>query len=532
MNLTSDLLTNEQLIASGYQIPNYDVSETTSKTASDAKWVHFGAGNIFRAFLAVHQQKLLNLGLTDTGIVVAEGYDYEIIDVLKGYDNLTLNVTLKSDGQVEKEVVASITEYLKMDTSSSDYTALQELFRKPSLEMASFTITEKGYSLVDGNGDLLPTVQADFEKGPNKPESYLGQVVALLFERFQAGKLPLALVSMDNMSHNGEKLQASVIAYAKKWVEKGLVPEDFKAYLENQEKVTFPWSMIDKITPRPDTSVQEMLEKDGLENIAPFETAKHTFVAPYVNGEETEYLIIEDCFPNGRPALEQTGIIFTDRDTVNRVETMKVTTCLNPLHTCLAIFGCLLNYQSIHEEMQNQDLVKLVRTLGYKEGLPVVINPGIIDPKHFIDEVVEKRFPNPFIPDTPQRIASDTSQKLSVRYGETIKSYLQSTTLDVQSLEVIPMVIAGWLRYLTGIDDRGEQFTLSPDPLMPTLLPLFANFEFGKNNVNSKIYALLSTKKIFGVDLVEVGLAEKIVAYFNEMSVAPGAVAKVIQSIK
>lgn len=150
MNLKSDLLTNEQLIASGYQMPNYDVSETTRKTASDAKWVHFGAGNIFRAFLAVHQQKLLNLGLTDTGIVVAEGYDYEIIDVLKGYDNLTLNVTLKSDGQVEKEVVASITEYLKMDASSSDYTALQELFRKPSLEMASFTITEKGYSLVDG----------------------------------------------------------------------------------------------------------------------------------------------------------------------------------------------------------------------------------------------------------------------------------------------------------------------------------------------------------------------------------------------
>ena len=154
------------------------------------------------------------------------------------------------------------------------------------------------------------------------------------------------------------------------------------------------------------------------------ETAKHTFVAPYVNGEETQYLIIEDDFPNGRPHLEQAGIIFTTRETVNAVETMKVTTCLNPLHTALAIYGCLLNISSIHEAMNHAHLVALIKGLGYQEGLPVVTDPKILNPKTFIDQVIEVRLPNPFIPDTPQRIATDTSQKLSVRYGETIKAYV------------------------------------------------------------------------------------------------------------
>ena len=52
--------------------------------------------------------------------------------------------------------------------------------------------------------------------------------------------------------------------------------------------------------------------------------------------------------------------------------------------------------------------------------MPVVINPEIISPQKFVDEVLNVRIPNPFMPDTPQRIATDTSQKVGIRYGETI----------------------------------------------------------------------------------------------------------------
>ena len=74
--------------------------------------------------------------------------------------------------------------------------------------------------------------------------------------------------------------------------------------------------------------------------------------------------------------------------------------------------------------MKDADIVALIKRLGYVEGLPVVVNPGILEPKAFIDEVVEQRLPNPFMPDAPQRIATDTSQKVGIRFGETIKSYI------------------------------------------------------------------------------------------------------------
>ena len=327
----------------------------------------------------------------------------------------------------------------------ASYNRLKEIFGNGSLQLASFTITEKGYSLNDSQGLPLPDVLTDFTGGPKIPVSYMGKVSALLYHRFTKGGLPIAMVSMDNCSHNGDKLKTAITAFAEKWVENNLVEPEFLTYVTSN-KVSFPWTMIDKITPRPNTSVEELLKKDGVQDLDPVITGKHTYVAPFVNSEECEYLVIEDVFPNGRPALEKSGFIFTDRETVDKVERMKVCTCLNPLHTALAVFGCLLDYKLIAEEMKDSTLKTLVERLGYQEGLPVVMDPGILNPKEFLDTVLGIRIPNPFMPDTPQRIATDTSQKLSIRYGETIKAYEKSSTLQTSDLKMIPLVFAGWLR--------------------------------------------------------------------------------------
>ena len=243
----------------------------------------------------------------------------------------------------------------------------------------------------------------------------MSMVAALLLERFQNGAYPLAVVSMDNCSHNGEKLQTSVMTVAKAWLEKGFVGQDFIDYLSDETKITFPWSMIDKITPRPHKIVEESLEKDGIEGMTPIVTSKNTFIAAFVNAERPQYLVVEDKFPNGRPALEKAGVYMTDRETVNKTERMKVTTCLNPLHTAMSVYGCMLGYDLICAEMKDEDIVALIKRLGYVEGLPVVVDPKILNPKAFIDEVIEQRLPNPFMPDTPQRIATDTSQKVGIR---------------------------------------------------------------------------------------------------------------------
>lgn len=513
----------------GYQLPQFDMDQMIAATKENPFWIHFGAGNLFRAFHANVVQNMLNKGDLDRGLIVAEGFDYEIVEKMYApHDNLGIVATLKADGTIEKTVVGSVAESLPLDSNNeAAYARLKEIFTKESLQMATFTITEKGYSLVNGKGEQLADVTADFAAGPEQPTSYMGKVTSLLYARYKAGELPIAMVSTDNCSHNGDKLYAAVSAFAKAWVENGKAEAGFAAYIDSA-KVSFTWSMIDKITPRPDTSVEAILMEDGVEELEPVITSKNTYVAPFVNAEETEYLVIEDDFPNGRPDLTKGGLMFTDRETVDKVEKMKVCTCLNPLHTCLAVFGCILGYQKISDEMKDAELVKLVETVGYVEGLPVVVNPGILDPKEFIDTVLKVRVPNPFMPDTPQRIATDTSQKLAIRFGETIKAYAASDELEVSSLKLIPLVFAGWLRYLMAIDDEGNAFELSPDPLLDTVCPYVAGFKLGEMDdvaeIEAAVKPVLENKKIFGVNLYEVGMAEKVCKYLKEMTAGIGAV--------
>ena len=185
----------------GYELPKFDVEAVKAKTHAEPTWVHFGAGNIFRAFPAAILNDALNSGKYDRGVIVAESFDYEIIDkAYQPYDNLSLLVCLKSTGDIEKKVIASVTESLKADYSfGADWARLVEIFQAPSLQMISFTITEKGYGVAP----------ADLERGLT-PVLAMGKVTALLYERFKAGALPLTVQSMDNCSHNGDKVKAAV----------------------------------------------------------------------------------------------------------------------------------------------------------------------------------------------------------------------------------------------------------------------------------------------------------------------------------
>ncbi|MDR0290979.1 MAG: mannitol dehydrogenase family protein [Treponema sp.] len=519
-----ELQKREQWEKAGIELPRFDRAAMIQATKAAPQWVHFGAGNIFRAFPAAMAQTLLEDGLLKTGIVVAEGYDGEIIDkCFTPYDNLTVLVTLKSDGTIEKKVIASVASSFRID---KDLGELKKIFAQASLQMASFTITEKGYDFSGRDGALLPAIAEDMKAGPENPKSYLGRIAALCHERYMRGAQPLALVSMDNCSHNGDKLFAAVEVFAKGWAENGKADSGFADYVRNKQKLSFPWSMIDKITPRPDEGVKNILAKDGLEGVEGLVTEKNTYVAPFVNAEETQYLVVEDAFPNGKLALEKTGVLFTNKETVDKVEKMKVCTCLNPLHTALAVFGCLLGYTRISDEMKNPDLVKLIEGIGYREGLPVVVDPGIIKPKEFIDVVIKTRLPNPFMPDMPQRIATDTSQKVPIRFGETIKAYLEGKApgQTVNSLTLIPLVLAAWLRYLLGIDDKGQPFEVSPDPMYSTLKPMLAGISLGqKGPFHAALEPILSNSKIFGVNLYEAGLGEKVESYFEELLAGPGA---------
>lgn len=512
----------------GIKTPAFNFEEVWEETKKEPVWLHFGGGNLFRAFHSVLQQHLIEKNETDKGIIVASTSDDALIEkIYQPYDNLSLDVVMKADGSLDMEVIASVAESIATYNGPSSWQRLKEVASHPSLQFISLSITEKGYDLKDMNGEIRASVREEIEQGLDQPKKHTMLLLAtLLHERYQHGKAPLALVSTDNFSHNGDKLKEAILTVASIWKEHGAVEQGFIDYLNDETFITYPWSMIDKITPLPSVTVQAKLTDLGFGSAKLIPKRKNgSLVAPFVNTEESEYLVIEDRFPNGRPPLEKVGVYFTEQEVVDLVERMKVCTCLNPLHTALAIFGCLLDYTSIADEMKDEDLKALVEKIGYYEGMKVVTDPGIIDPIAFIKEVIEVRFPNPNNPDTPQRIASDTSQKLGIRFGETIKLYVQREDLNVNDLSFIPLTIAAWCRYLMGLNDSGEKMNISPDPLLEDLQQYIQTIEFGRpESVGAQLRPILSNQRIFGIDLYEVGLGEKVEEFFKQLIIGPGAV--------
>lgn len=514
-------------------LPQYDMSTVKRQTDEFPQWVHFGAGNIFRAYPAWLQQQLLNKKIERTGIIAVNAAGSTTFDSCYApYDNLSLIVNMGADGIFKKEVIGSIVTTLEANVHKSDWQTLSMIFQKPSLQMVSFTITEKAYKTTDSQGIFLKHVEEDIKKGPLCPVHTLSAATALLYTRFCAGAYPLSFVSMDNCAKNGDCLKESILVRAKGWQKLGYVPDAFLSYLEDKNRVSFPLSMIDKIVPAPSEKVSEHLLALGVQGMEIRKTDREALKAPFVNSESTGYLVIEDHFPNRRPLLEKAGVYFTDRETVNKVEKMKVGSCLNPLHTALALFGCLFGYPSISEEMKDKDVLCFIKRMALEESMPAIDYPDIINPEHFLKEVLEERFTNPYIPDTPQRIAADTSQKIPVRFGEILRRYSTKKDLCIADLKFIPFIFALWLRYLLEKDDRMQPMEISPDPMLPFLKTALQKVQLGAVNIaEDDILILLKNSDIFGVDLVELELSNRILKHFRNMISGKDAVRKELQNI-
>ena len=512
----------------GITLPGYDVEAVSEKAKKEPVWVHFGIGNIFRVFIGGIADGLLEEGVMDRGITCVETFDYDVVDkIYQPYDNLGLNVILHGNGTREYKVIGSLAEAVKARASDPEqWERLKEIFASSSLQLVSFTITEKGYALHRADGTWLPYVAADIQNGPEKATGAMAVLVAMLYVRYQVGKYPLALVSMDNCSQNGAKLRESVLTMAEEWKKAGYVDEGFVSYVSDEDTVAFPWTMIDKITPRPSERIADDLEKAGVEHMQPVVTGKQTYIAPFVNAEKPQYLVIEDHFPNGRPALEKGfGVYMTDRNTVNLSERMKVTVCLNPVHSATGPLGVVLGYDLFaHMLNTNEDMMKMARMVAYDEGLPVVLNPGILSPQAFVDELFNERFPNEYLGDTNLRLAVDVSQMVGIRFGETVKAYVAKYG-DASRLTAIPLGIAGWLRYMLAVDDAGNRYELAPDPMNEELTEQLKDIVIGHpETFKDQLKPILSNERLFFTDLYKDGVGEKIETMFREMIAGPGAV--------
>src|SRR5262249_26008983 len=128
-------------------------------------------------------------------------------------------------------------------------------------------------------------------------------------------------------------------------------------------------------------------------------------------------------------------------------------------HSAFAYLGYLAGYEFIYQVAAQPDFVAFMRRLMREEVAPTLTLPPGIDVIAYQNALVE-RFGNPALPHRTQQIAMDGSQKLPQRLLGTVRDNLAAG----RSIELAGLAVAGWMRYVSGVDEAGGEIRLS-DPL-------------------------------------------------------------------
>jgi len=396
--------------------------------------VHIGAGAFNRSHLAVYLDDLLAMAGEPRWGEVAVGLlpaDRDIHNGLALQDYLYSLMEMES-GEERLRVVGSLVEHLFAPDQTQAVLA-----RMAATECAiiSLTVTEGGYFIEDASGRFLSEnvqLRHDLEH-PDMPVTWLGYVAGAAERRRALGRGPFTLLSCDNLQANGAIARRALMAFAE--LRGGGLPQ----WIERN--VTFPCSMVDRITPRTTAENRALiLERFGVVDHTP------------VVCEPFRQWVLEDDFAAGRPAFEHVGVEMT-RD-VAPYEKMKMR-ILNGGHSTLGYFADLLGIGLIHEAVADPQLYRLL--VAYMDEVkPVVPQLPGIDLDQYAATVV-RRFSNAAIRDQVPRICSEGCAKVAKFLVPPLADLLRSGRMA----RILPLVIAGWLHYQRGVDEQGRTMILS-----------------------------------------------------------------------
>ena len=430
--------------------------------------VHLGIGAFQRAQTATYTDDALALSPGDWGFCGVSLRSPDVRDRLAPQDGLYTSVEKSPDG-IRRRVIGCVREVLFL---GEDREHIQERIESPATQIVSLTVTEKGYCHDPATGQLNlahPDIVHDLADSA-RPTSAVGLIVAALDARRAAGTPPFTVLCCDNLPHNGALLQGLTLAFARerdaalaRWIE---------------DHARFPSTMVDRIVPA--TTEGDIADNDaalGLHDAAP------------VVHEPFRQWVIEDRFVGARPAWERAGVQFVSD--VAPFEAMKLR-LLNASHSAFAYLGYLAGYDTIYQVAAQAEFVAFMRRLMREEVAPTLALPAGVDIGAY-QEALVRRFANPALPHRTWQIAMDGSQKLPQRILGTVRDNLAAG----RKIDLLALAVAGWMRYVSGIDERGREIRIS-DPLAPEFARLAA---VHRGDPGALATALLSLHAIFGRDL-------------------------------
>ncbi|WP_437891005.1 mannitol dehydrogenase family protein [Phytobacter sp. V91] len=481
-----------KLLTAQATLPSYDRSKLVSRI------VHLGFGAFHRAHQSVYADILVAEHGSDWGYCEVNliGGEQQIAD-LKAQDNLYTVAEMSADAWTARVVgVATRALHVQVDGLETVLAAMCE----PQVAIVSLTITEKGYGHSPATGQLnpeTPFIAADLQN-PHQPKSAAGVIVEALARRKAAGLAPFTVMSCDNMPENGHVTRNVICAYAR------AVNRELAEWIE--ANVTFPSTMVDRIVPAVTADTLDKIEQlTGVRDPAG------------VACEPFRQWVIEDNFVAGRPQWEKAGAeLVAD---VVPFEEMKLR-MLNGSHSFLAYLGYLAGYQHINECMEDDNYRRAAHTLMLAEQAPTLKVKGV-DLAHYADLLIA-RYSNTALRHRTWQIAMDGSQKLPQRMLDSVRWH----RVHNSEFDLLALGIAGWMRYVGGVDEQGQPIEVS-DPLLAVIQQAVNGSEQGP----ARVKALLGIEAIFGCELPQdATFVDKVTSAYQALLTA-GAKATVGQYI-
>ncbi|SPZ65482.1 Mannitol 2-dehydrogenase [Serratia quinivorans] len=456
-------LSSNSLLPTAVAQPGY------SRERIKPRIVHLGFGAFFRAHQAVYAEKLANEHASDWGYCVISMHNgrQKIADLQQ--QNLLYTVAEMDNDGWHGQVIGVVRQALHLQVDGLE--SVLEAMAQPEVAIVSLTISEKGYCYQPASGQLLaehPDIQHDIAH-PLHPQSAPGLILAALRRRRERGLPAFAVMSCDNMPANGQVTRNVLSQLAQR--------QDAELATWVEQQVAFPSTMVDRIVPAVTAETRQHIEA-LLGGIAdPVAVACEPF----------RQWVIEDNFPQGRPAWEKTGAELVSD--VLPYEEMKLR-MLNGSHSFLAYLGYLAGYTHISDCMQDEGFVNAARHLMLAEQAPT-LQVHDLDLTQYADSLLA-RYRNAALKHRTWQIAMDGTQKLPQRMLDAIRWHLAQGS----DFSCLALGVAGWMRYVGGKDEQGRTIEIN-DPLSERLADLVGNSREGPE----RVLALLQLDTVFGHDL-------------------------------
>jgi len=417
-------------------LPAYDRNSLTPGI------VHIGLGNFHRAHMAVYLDDLFALGESRDWAILGAGVrapDAAMRQAMKAQECLSTIITLDPAGKSARRVGAMI-DFLPVE---ADNKSLIAAMTRPEIRIVSLTVTEGGYFINPATGQFDPTDPAIVADARDPKATAFGAIVAALRARRAANIPPFTVMSCDNLPGNGQVTQAAVVGLAR--LSDPALADWIAAH------VAFPNGMVDRITPATGPRERALAERFGLADPVP------------VTCEPFRQWVLEDNFPQGRPALEKVGVTFTPH--VHAYEMMKIR-ILNGGHATIAYPGGLMGVEYVHQAMAHPLILGFLNKVETEEIIPYVPPvPDTVIPDYY--KLIVQRFSNPEIADTERRLCLDGSN----RQPKFIVPSIRDALAAGGSITGLALVSALWCRYCAGTQDDGTEIPPN-DPNWDMLQPL------------------------------------------------------------